>query len=45
MWLETKLSELGVIGGTRDYKICFVADRTPMFPVGSSSLDTVWPIG
>jgi hypothetical protein len=32
-WLETKLVELGVIGGPRNYKVCFVADRTTMFPV------------
>lgn len=32
-WLESKLVELGVIGGSRNYKICFVADRTCMFPV------------
>lgn len=32
-WLETKLAELGIIGAEREYKICFVADRTPMFPV------------
>ncbi|WWD18485.1 HAD hydrolase, family IIID [Kwoniella shandongensis] len=32
-WLETKLIELGVVGGTHTYKICFVSDRTTMFPV------------
>jgi ubiquitin-like domain-containing CTD phosphatase 1 len=32
-WLETKLVELDMIGGVRGYKICFVADRTSMFPV------------
>ncbi|RSH91132.1 hypothetical protein EHS25_010308 [Saitozyma podzolica] len=34
-WLETKLVELGVIGGPRNYKVCFVADRTTMFPIFS----------
>ncbi|KAK8858593.1 HAD hydrolase, family IIID [Kwoniella newhampshirensis] len=33
MWLEAKLVELGVVGGTHEYKICFVADRTTMFPI------------
>ncbi|OCF43570.1 HAD hydrolase, family IIID [Kwoniella heveanensis CBS 569] len=32
-WLETKLVELGMIGGTRNYKVAFVSDRTTMFPV------------
>ncbi len=44
-WLETKLVELGILGGDTSYKvgnlstaadpsqICFVADRTTMFPV------------
>lgn len=48
-WLETKLVELGILGGDTTYKvgadeiqvmthsqICFVADRTTMFPVRSS---------
>ncbi|GMK57482.1 hypothetical protein CspeluHIS016_0403160 [Cutaneotrichosporon spelunceum] len=34
-WLETKLVELGVLGGDTVYKICFVADRTTMFPIFS----------
>ena len=32
-WLESKLVELGVIGGDKSYKISFVSDRTTMFPV------------
>ena len=32
-WLETKLVELGILGGDANYKICFVLDRLPMFPV------------
>ncbi|KAL1412797.1 hypothetical protein Q8F55_000545 [Vanrija albida] len=35
MWLESKLVELGVLGGEGSYKICFVADRTTMFPIFS----------
>ncbi|TXT15870.1 hypothetical protein VHUM_00373 [Vanrija humicola] len=35
MWLESKLVELGVLGGEGRYKICFVADRTTMFPIFS----------
>ncbi|ORY28457.1 HAD-like domain-containing protein [Naematelia encephala] len=34
-WLESKLVELGMIGGTRNYRICFVSDRTTMFPIFS----------
>ncbi|CAK9784221.1 unnamed protein product [Cutaneotrichosporon oleaginosum] len=34
-WLETKLVELGILGGDASYKICFVADRTTMFPIFS----------
>ncbi|BEI80681.1 hypothetical protein CcaverHIS002_0112100 [Cutaneotrichosporon cavernicola] len=34
-WLETKLVELGILGGDAAYKICFVADRTTMFPIFS----------
>lgn len=36
-WLESKLVELGVLGGARAYKICFVSDRTTMFPVSEST--------
>lgn len=32
-WLESKLVEIGMIGGERNYKISFVSDRTSMFPV------------
>ncbi|ORX40043.1 HAD-like domain-containing protein [Kockovaella imperatae] len=32
-WLESKLAELGVIGGDKSYKISFVSDRSTMFPV------------
>ncbi|WVW84647.1 HAD hydrolase, family IIID [Kwoniella bestiolae CBS 10118] len=32
-WLESKLVELDMIGGARNYKIAFVSDRTTMFPV------------
>lgn len=32
-WLESKLVELGIIGGDSNYKICFVADSLPMFSV------------
>jgi ubiquitin-like domain-containing CTD phosphatase 1 len=34
-WLETKLVELGILGGVANYKICFVLDSLPMFPVRS----------
>jgi ubiquitin-like domain-containing CTD phosphatase 1 len=37
-WLESKLVELNVIGGDKNYKICFVADRLPMFPVRSGAI-------
>jgi ubiquitin-like domain-containing CTD phosphatase 1 len=33
MWLETKLVEIGMIGGDRPYKVCFVSDASTMFPV------------
>jgi ubiquitin-like domain-containing CTD phosphatase 1 len=32
-WLESKLVELGIVGGSSNYKISFVLDRQPMFPV------------
>ncbi|WWC88693.1 HAD hydrolase, family IIID [Kwoniella dendrophila CBS 6074] len=32
-WLESKLVELDMIGGSRNYKVSFVSDRTSMFPV------------
>lgn len=32
-WLESKLVELGIVGGEYNYKISFVLDRLPMFPV------------
>ena len=36
-WLETKLVEIGMIGGERPYKVCFVSDASTMFPVGLTS--------
>ncbi|KAI0780617.1 HAD subfamily IIID h [Trametes elegans] len=35
IWLETKLVELGILGGIRSYKIAFVLDKTCMFTVFS----------
>ncbi|KAI0076439.1 HAD IIID h [Panus rudis PR-1116 ss-1] len=35
VWLETKLVELGMLGGTRNYQISFVLDKTAMFTVFS----------
>jgi len=35
VWLETKLIELGMLGGNQDYQISFVLDKTPMFTVFS----------
>lgn len=35
MWLETKLSELGMVGADQNYKIAFVLDKKPMFTVFS----------
>ncbi|RPD66450.1 HAD subfamily IIID h [Lentinus tigrinus ALCF2SS1-7] len=35
VWLETKLVELGMLGGVRNYKISFVLDKTCMFTVFS----------
>jgi ubiquitin-like domain-containing CTD phosphatase 1 len=32
-WLESKLVELEIVGGPHNYKISFVVDRQPMFPV------------
>lgn len=32
-WLETKLIEIGMIGGDRPYKVCFVSDASTMFTV------------
>ncbi|EIW66772.1 hypothetical protein TREMEDRAFT_34604 [Tremella mesenterica DSM 1558] len=34
-WIEGKLYELGMLGGNRNYKVCFVADRSSMFPIFS----------
>ncbi|WWC70743.1 HAD hydrolase, family IIID [Kwoniella pini CBS 10737] len=34
-WLESKLVELDMIGGSRNYKVSFVSDKTTMFPVWS----------
>ncbi|KAL6301591.1 HAD IIID h [Sparassis latifolia] len=36
VWLETKLVELGMIGGGRNYEISFVLDKTCMFTVFST---------
>ncbi|RDX56440.1 HAD subfamily IIID h [Lentinus brumalis] len=36
IWLETKLVELGMLGGVRNYKISFVLDKTCMFTVFST---------
>lgn len=35
IWLETKLSELGMVGADKEYKIAFVLDKKPMFTVFS----------
>lgn len=35
VWLETKLSELGMVGADQNYKIAFVLDKKPMFTVFS----------
>jgi len=35
IWLETKLIELGMLGGSQSYQISFVLDKTPMFTVFS----------
>ncbi|THG99973.1 hypothetical protein EW026_g2480 [Hermanssonia centrifuga] len=35
IWLETKLVELGMIGGPHNYQISFVLDKTSMFTVFS----------
>ncbi|KAI0707674.1 HAD IIID h [Earliella scabrosa] len=35
VWLETKLVELGMLGGVRNYRIAFVLDKTCMFTVFS----------
>ncbi|KAI0064716.1 HAD IIID h [Artomyces pyxidatus] len=35
VWLETKLVELGMLGGNRPYQISFVLDKTSMFTVFS----------
>ncbi|KZT69795.1 HAD-superfamily subfamily IIID h [Daedalea quercina L-15889] len=35
IWLETKLVELGMIGGGHNYEISFVLDKKPMFIVFS----------
>ncbi|KZV96193.1 HAD-superfamily subfamily IIID h [Exidia glandulosa HHB12029] len=35
-WLELKLHELGMVGGTQLYKIAFVLDKGPMFSVYST---------
>ncbi|KAI0636660.1 HAD subfamily IIID h [Trametes polyzona] len=36
IWLETKLVELGMLGGIRSYRIAFVLDKTCMFTVFST---------
>ncbi|KAI9446705.1 HAD subfamily IIID h [Lactarius indigo] len=35
IWIETKLIELGMLGGSQSYQISFVLDKTPMFTVFS----------
>lgn len=35
IWLEAKLIELGMLGGSQSYQISFVLDKTPMFTVFS----------
>ncbi|KAF7311350.1 HAD subfamily IIID h [Mycena kentingensis (nom. inval.)] len=42
VWLETKLVELGMVGGTRNYQISFVLDKTPMFTVFSTRDNKPW---
>lgn len=32
-YVESKLTELGIIGVERDYKISFIIDKSPMFTV------------
>ncbi|KIP12326.1 hypothetical protein PHLGIDRAFT_27453 [Phlebiopsis gigantea 11061_1 CR5-6] len=36
IWLETKLVELGMLGGSHHYQISFVLDKTSMFTVFSN---------
>ncbi|KAI0345293.1 HAD-superfamily subfamily IIID h [Trametopsis cervina] len=36
IWLETKLVELGMLGGPHNYQISFVLDKTSMFTVFST---------
>ncbi|TRM59287.1 HAD-like domain-containing protein [Schizophyllum amplum] len=42
IWLETKLVELGMIGGHRNYQISFVLDKTCMFTVQSVRDNKPW---
>ncbi|KAI0273463.1 HAD IIID h [Gloeopeniophorella convolvens] len=35
IWVETKLVELGMLGGSQNYQISFVLDKGPMFTVFS----------
>ncbi|KAH8826866.1 HAD subfamily IIID h [Flagelloscypha sp. PMI_526] len=42
IWLETKLVELGMVGGMYNYHISFVLDKTCMFTVFSERDHKVW---
>ncbi|KAK0211162.1 HAD subfamily IIID h [Desarmillaria ectypa] len=42
IWLETKLVELGMVGGNRNYQISFVLDKTSMFTVFSQRDNKPW---
>ncbi|KAL1709633.1 HAD-like domain-containing protein [Schizophyllum commune] len=42
IWLETKLVELGMVGGHRNYQISFVLDKTCMFTVKSVRDNKPW---
>jgi ubiquitin-like domain-containing CTD phosphatase 1 len=41
-WLESKLVEIGMIGGDRNYKVSFVSDRTTMFPITTERNGEAW---
>ncbi|KAG7448212.1 HAD subfamily IIID h [Guyanagaster necrorhizus] len=42
IWLETKMVELGMVGGNRNYQISFVLDKTSMFTVFSQRDNKPW---
>ncbi|CAA7271590.1 unnamed protein product [Cyclocybe aegerita] len=42
IWLETKLVELGMVGGHRGYQISFVLDKTCMFTVFTERDNKPW---